>query len=111
MSYLDVDFDRHPMPRSVVARIRERLAGKSGDAAAWKAHAGCDGQVVEASETSHHRGEWSGTPCAGDGPVHEAPERQRVERLQTPFLQPVSSPARSTYFTLSLTVRFGYRLA
>jgi hypothetical protein len=34
MSYYDVDFDRHPMPRSVVARIRERLAGKSGDAAA-----------------------------------------------------------------------------
>lgn len=25
MSYYDVDFDRHPMPRSVVARIRERL--------------------------------------------------------------------------------------
>lgn len=34
MSYYDVDFERHPMPRSVVARIRERLAGKSGDAAA-----------------------------------------------------------------------------
>lgn len=37
MSYVSYDFDRHPMPRSVVARIRERLAGKSGDAAAWKA--------------------------------------------------------------------------
>lgn len=35
-SYYSIDFDRHPMPRSVVARIRERLAGKSGDAAAWK---------------------------------------------------------------------------
>lgn len=46
MSYYDVDFDRHPMPRSVVARIRERLAGKSGDAAAGIVRAHVSGATI-----------------------------------------------------------------
>jgi hypothetical protein len=54
MSYVSYDFDRHPMPRSVVARIRERLAGKSGDAADTASESvsasGCLGGVGSAAE-------------------------------------------------------------